>query len=65
MRAGQAFTNQKPVDSVSNGTRLNEEQQAEFEGFTYIPDAANMSIADGDGTGEGDGAGERRKSQWD
>ena len=65
MRVAQAFTNQKPVDSVSNGTRLNEEQQAEFEGFTYIPDAANMSIAAGDGAGEGEGAGERRKSQCD
>jgi len=60
----KAFTNQKPVDSVSNGTRLNDEQQAEFEGFTYIPDAANMSIADGDGTGDRDCAGERRKSQY-
>ena len=62
VRAAQSFTNQKPVDSVSNGTRLNEEQQAEFEGFTYsIPDA---NIAAGDDAGEGEGAGERRKSQW-
>ena len=52
----QAFTNQKPIDSVTNASHLDDDQQAEFEGFTYIPEAAALSIND---DGEG-----RRKSQY-
>jgi len=68
----KAFTNQKPIDSVTNASHLNEEQQAEFEGFTYIPEASALSIADGETSGSaaggegssGGGAGGSRKSQF-
>ena len=44
---------------------LNEEQQAEFEGFTYIPEAAALSLADAEGgLEEGSGTGDKRKSQY-
>lgn len=36
------FTNQKPLDSVSSASQLNEYQQAHFEGFTYNPEMAGL-----------------------
>ena len=61
----KAFTNQKPIDSVSNPSILNELQQQEFEGFTYVPtsDLGAAAAADADADGEPP-APERRKSQF-
>ena len=61
----KAFTNQKPIDSVSNPSILNELQQQEFEGFTYVPtsDLGGAAAADADADGEPP-APERRKSQF-
>lgn len=53
----KAFTNQKPIDSVTSASHLNDDQQAEFEGFTYIPEAAGLTISDEATEG-------RRKSQY-
>jgi len=33
----KAFTMQKPTDSVANSSALNDDQQAHFDGFTYVP----------------------------
>jgi len=33
----KAFTMQKPTDSLANSSALNEDQQAHFDGFTYVP----------------------------
>mmetsp|Transcript_7366 Transcript_7366/g.12380 ORF Transcript_7366/g.12380 Transcript_7366/m.12380 type:complete len:522 (+) Transcript_7366:80-1645(+) len=33
----KAFTNQRPIDSVANASLLDASQQANFDGFTYVP----------------------------
>jgi len=54
----KAFTNQRPIDSMANPSLLNDEQQAHFDGFTYVPTSAavlgatsleNLRVADGGG----------------
>lgn len=33
----KAFTTQRPTDSMANPSALNDDQQAHFDGFTYVP----------------------------
>ena len=47
----KAFTTQKPMDSVVNAGVLNEEQQANFDGFTYVPQNGALAGA-GEAMGE-------------
>jgi serine/threonine protein kinase len=48
----KAFTTQKPMDSMANPSVLNEEQQANFDGFTYVPQVGPLA-ADVDGAASG------------
>jgi len=41
----KAFTMQKPTDSMANPSVLNDEQQANFDGFTYIPNEGPLNGA--------------------
>ena len=43
----KAFTMQKPTDSVANPSVLNDDQQAHFDGFTYVPREGPLSGVDG------------------
>ena len=47
----RAFTNQKAVDSLTNPTVLSTEQEAHFEGFTYVPQPAGLAAAASDEPG--------------
>ncbi len=40
------FTQQRPIDSLANSSHLNDEQQANFEGFTYVPKSAVAEAED-------------------
>jgi len=67
----KAFTNQRPVDSLANASHLNDAQQANFEGFTYIPsgrgsltNAVSEAEADLEALGVDGRASQRRGSQY-
>ena len=39
----KAFTSQQPVDSLVSASHLNAAQQANFEGFTYVPSTSDAN----------------------